>query len=824
MPGLQGENVVAALGSPIKKSKLSLKFFQKKETKRALDFSEAQAEEAKAAEPEEPEASCDQVVPGPSPCPASPGLLLPCEKRENLVPFVGLNNLGNTCYLNSILQVLYYCPGLREGIKKLYALSKRKDKPKDEMDKSEESPQPHSQQSDGVTESLPAHIELLGSFNSLITSVQQLQSNFLLNPDSFSEGELATPPRKILHTLRQLNPMYEGYLQHDAQEVLQCILGYIQEACDTISKELELELERKDDVTEVKMENAVLLDSITVSKSLIEEEGPVSGKRKSDTEVGNAKKKPKSVKSKKSGVEENNMSRNTPLTRSKRKSSSDITIDNTQNKDGEEAEGRTKKLNGEDEGGSDSEGKGEKTLKEDDGKRKKRAKLSWFKPSGKQPSIFSKFCSVGKISSMTAKSQNKPKQENRQIEEQSPNEKSSDEGSPLDSTEEKTAIKHQDGLDLMEHLFQGRLVLRTRCLECESFTERREDFQDISVPVLDDQPSSPGDLSEVSPDPKPEMKTLKWAIGQFASVERIVGEDKYFCETCHHYTEAERSLLFDKTPEVITIHLKRFSANSLELDPYAGLSKVNTPLQTPLNLSLEEWCTRPSSTKGQHYQLFAVVMHSGVTISSGHYTAYVRVSDLKDVTFWLQDRKETDKEEEGGNGSKGGAEVKDDVLDYDDGEVSFSLSTRGQRGSNLASSKTGGKKLSESGMGLLGGQRSLSSYELGNSSSKHSEKGATEGSKRRKTINSLSQSTDAGLKKEPGAAEEASATSCGGVEAAQKQALNSLLEYEGKWLLFDDSEVRLFEEDDFLRACSPETCSSSTPYLLFYRRMPEHGC
>lgn len=68
----------------------------------------------------------------------------------------------------------------------------------------------------------------------------------------------------------------------------------------------------------------------------------------------------------------------------------------------------------------------------------------------------------------------------------------------------------------------------------------------------------------VSPDPKPELKTLTWAIGQFASVERIVGEDKYFCETCHHYTEAERSLLFDKTPEVITIHLKRFSANSLE--------------------------------------------------------------------------------------------------------------------------------------------------------------------------------------------------------------------------------------------------------------------
>ena len=45
MPGLQGDSVVAALGSPIKKTKLSLRFFHKKETKRALDFSEPHAEE-----------------------------------------------------------------------------------------------------------------------------------------------------------------------------------------------------------------------------------------------------------------------------------------------------------------------------------------------------------------------------------------------------------------------------------------------------------------------------------------------------------------------------------------------------------------------------------------------------------------------------------------------------------------------------------------------------------------------------------------------------------------------------------------------------------
>ncbi|XP_049444558.1 ubiquitin carboxyl-terminal hydrolase 1 isoform X2 [Epinephelus fuscoguttatus] len=817
MPGLQGEHVVAALGSPVKKSKLSLKFLQKKETKRVLDFSEPQADEPKTVEQVEPEASCDQVVPGPSPCPASPGLLLPSEKRESLVPFVGLNNLGNTCYLNSILQVLYYCPGLREGIKKLYSLSKRKDKPKEEADTSEE-------QSEVSAETLPPQIELIGSFNSLITSVEQLQSSFLLNPDSFSEGELATPPRKILHTLRQLNPMYEGYLQHDAQEVLQCILGCIQEACDTIRKEQELEM---DDIkTEIKLENGVHSGSsspVTESKSPTEEDSQVSGKRKSDTEVGNAKKKSKSVKSKKTEAEDNR-----PLTRSKRKSSSDIVMDSARDKDGEEAEDEgMKKLNKEEEKESDSEGKGEKACKVADGKRKKRSKLSWLRPSGKQPSIFSKFLSVGKISSV--RNQIKSEQEKELTDDQSPNEKTNEERSE-NTAKDKKAVERQDGLDLMEHLFQGRLVLRTRCLECESFTERREDFQDISVPVLDDEPSSPDDFSEVSPDPKPELKTLKWAIGQFASVERIVGEDKYFCETCHHYTEAERSLLFDKTPEVITIHLKRFSANSLELDPYAGLSKVNTPLQTPLTLSLEEWCTRPSAAKDQHYQLFAVVMHSGVTISSGHYTAYVRMSDLKDVKLWLGDRKEKEEEEEEEEKkkeSKEGVQVKEEVLDYDDGEVSFSLNARGQRGASLAGSKTGGKKLSEGGVGLLGGQRSLSSCDLGSNSSKHTDKpassGSTEGSKRRTPVSSLGQNTEAGLTKEAKVGEDTSVTACGGAEATEQQALNSLLEYEGKWLLFDDSEVRLFEEEDFLLSCSPETYSSSTPYLLFYRRMPEPG-
>lgn len=53
MSGLVAENAAPGQGSPLKRNKLSLKFFQKKDTKRALDFSEPQAEETKTPEQED---------------------------------------------------------------------------------------------------------------------------------------------------------------------------------------------------------------------------------------------------------------------------------------------------------------------------------------------------------------------------------------------------------------------------------------------------------------------------------------------------------------------------------------------------------------------------------------------------------------------------------------------------------------------------------------------------------------------------------------------------------------------------------------------------
>ncbi|KAG8541657.1 hypothetical protein GDO81_028519, partial [Engystomops pustulosus] len=687
-----------------------------------------------------------------------------CVKKESLVPFVGFSNLGNTCYLNSILQVLCYCPGFKHGVKQLC----------DVISKEKEDKEPAAEIKEASKEDFPASFEVICNLSALIHSTEHLQVSYLLNPENY-DTELAAQPRRLLNTLRELNPMYEGYLQHDAQEVLQCILGNIQEACTSLKKEMKsLQVNEPAAIQDASKEAGCCEAGVADASTNSETGSPKSdnGKRKSDNEVGNAKKKTKLTKE--PAPEEQQR-----VTRSKRKPV-----------EKQEDKADSPKVSADPAPTNHTQHK------------KSRLGLNWLK-SSKQPSILSKFRSLGKTDNSS-----KSSPAGHQIPsitpdpDQSKNEEEIKIKGDIKKEEDKetTALqKETNEFELVEKLFQGQLVLRTRCLECECFTERREDFQDISVPVQENDPPKLEDSSDISPDPRMEIKTLKWAISQFASVERIVGEDKYFCENCHHYTEAERSLLFDKIPEIVTIHLKCFAANSSEFDCYGGLSKVNTPLLTPLQLSLEEWSTKPSR---EIYGLFAVVMHSGVTISSGHYTAYVKLSDLNlqvDQITSPTDRQKLIKAE-----PLTEAEARTSDENYDS-EVTV------RTGANLSANGKVAKKNTDT-VGLLGGQKSKPDFDQ-----------LPKTPKAEKVQSPLND--DKGL-----------AVTClnGAVHGDQKlqtaanllngnkstlSALQSLKEYEGKWLLFDDSEVKVTEERDFLNTISPTTQSTSTPYLLFYKRI-----
>ncbi|KAF6112155.1 ubiquitin specific peptidase 1 [Phyllostomus discolor] len=589
--------------------------------------------------------------------------------------------------------------------------------------------------------------------------------------------------------------MYEGYLQHDAQEVLQCILGNIQETCQILKKE-EKDVAELSNKTEEKshqkeeISGVNSMDNMKYSEDYKEKLPRGNGKRKSDTESANMRKKIKVSK------EYQSLEENQRQTRSKRKATGDMLE-------------IPPKLMANHVSANESVRPSQK---------KSKVKVNWLKSATKQPSILSKFCSLGKITNQGPKGQSKENEYDLEEDSGKCENDNTTNGCGLESpvneikpiNEAKPISKGTEhiGFELVEKLFQGQLVLRTRCLECESLTERREDFQDISVPVQEDELSKVEESSEISPEPKTEMKTLRWAISQFASVERIVGEDKYFCENCHHYTEAERSLLFDKMPEVITIHLKCFAASGLEFDCYGGgLSKINTPLLTPLKLSLEEWSTKPTNDS---YGLFAVVMHSGITISSGHYTASVKVTDLSSL--------ELDKEnfvvgqlcEMGKPEPLNEEEARGVAENYDDEEVSVRV------GGNTQPSKVLNKKNVEA-IGLLGGQKSKADYELYNKVSNPDKGASTAFAENRNSETDITNGTQESDRNKESS--DQTGINISGFENKISYVVQSLKEYEGKWLLFDDSEVKVTEEKDFLNSLSPSTSPTSTPYLLFYKKL-----
>lgn len=253
---------------------------------------------------------------------------------------------------------------------------------------------------------------------------------------------------------------------------------------------------------------------------------------------------------------------------------------------------------------------------------------------------------------------------------------------------------------------------------------------------------------------------------------------------------------------------RKFSFFFQRFDCYGGgLSKINTPLLTPLKLSLEEWSTKPTNDS---YGLFAVVMHSGITISSGHYTASVKVTDLNSLeldkgNFVVDQMCEIGKPEPSNE-----EEARGVVENYADEDVSIRV------GANTQPSKVLNKKNVEA-IGLLGGQKSKADYELYNKAS-NPDKGASTAfaENRSSETNSSNGTHESDRNKE---SSDQTGINISGFENKISYVVQSLKEYEGKWLLFDDSEVKVTEEKDFLNSLSPSTSPTSTPYLLFYKKL-----
>ncbi|EPS39733.1 hypothetical protein H072_6474 [Dactylellina haptotyla CBS 200.50] len=177
-------------------------------------------------------------------------------------------------------------------------------------------------------------------------------------------------------------------------------------------------------------------------------------------------------------------------------------------------------------------------------------------------------------------------------------------------------------LSMIVKWFQGQFRSQLKCLKCGHTSTTYSPFMYLSLPI----PASAKGASSC---------TLKDCMDEFTKLEILDGDDAWHCPVCKKPRKASKQLSISRMPIVLIIHLKRFSSHGMWRD------KVNTMVNFSKSVDLTSYVPPPldaENTPGGkamptmietqppfHYSLYAVTNHYG-SLTSGHYTAFVRVS------------------------------------------------------------------------------------------------------------------------------------------------------------------------------------------------------
>lgn len=190
-------------------------------------------------------------------------------------PVATLCNLGNTCFLNSVIYTLRFAPAFLHNLHHLAAdLGDLTSKQQQAKVKSSSLGRNVTSTSSGKSLSSK---DLLSLGGSLANSGDPLQSKSRiqvaterlhdlyesLHAAEIKENSDPFQPDVFLHALREVNPIFEGNQQHDAHELLVCLLDNIRETCRFLADQHKLATEQN-----MASNNALLCDPLDTAVSL----------------------------------------------------------------------------------------------------------------------------------------------------------------------------------------------------------------------------------------------------------------------------------------------------------------------------------------------------------------------------------------------------------------------------------------------------------------------------------------------------------------------------------------------------------------------------
>lgn len=112
--------------------------------------------------------------------------------------------------------------------------------------------------------------------------------------------------------------------------------------------------------------------------------------------------------------------------------------------------------------------------------------------------------------------------------------------------------------------------------------------------------------------------SLEDCLDEFGKEEILSESDTWYCPRCKEHKRASKKFELWKTPDILIMHLKRFSSSGWRRD------KLDVRVDFPLdNLDLSSRVIESEDGKQEVYDLFAVDDHWG-GLGGGHYTAFAK--------------------------------------------------------------------------------------------------------------------------------------------------------------------------------------------------------
>jgi ubiquitin carboxyl-terminal hydrolase 9/13 len=165
------------------------------------------------------------------------------------------------------------------------------------------------------------------------------------------------------------------------------------------------------------------------------------------------------------------------------------------------------------------------------------------------------------------------------------------------------------GTGWVHDIFEGVLTSETKCLTCETGSQRDETFLDLSI-----------DLEEHS--------SVTSCLRKFSAEEMLCERNKFHCDHCGGLQEAEKRMKVKRLPKVLTLHLKRFKYT----EDYSRLQKLFHRVVYPYHLRMFN-TTEDAEDPDRLYELYAVVVHIGGNAYHGHYVSIIKSKDRGWILF-----------------------------------------------------------------------------------------------------------------------------------------------------------------------------------------------